>query len=31
VITNQAALPTDTRLWQTNAEWKHRRRAADRL
>jgi DNA adenine methylase len=30
VITNQSALPSDTRLWHTKAEWKHRRRAAHR-
>ena len=31
VITNQPALPSDTRLWHTKAEWKHCRRAAARL
>lgn len=30
VITNRSALPRDTRLWHTKAEWKHRRRAANR-
>lgn len=30
VITNQAVLPRDTRLWHTKAEWQHRRQAARR-
>lgn len=30
VITNQTTLPSDTKLWQTKAEWKHRRSAASR-
>jgi DNA adenine methylase len=28
VITNQAMLPSDTRLWQTKAQWKERRSAS---
>ncbi len=30
VVTNQPTLPSDTKLWQTKAEWKRRRMAASR-